>query len=119
MQDKRKTVRVEKALVVKYAQSTPEPLRWDSEPLRWDSTTVKNISASGILINTFKVFAQNEKLLLRFLIPTDPFNPLEVTGEVVDSFTHGHGTRIKFIDLTEQQKKLIGDYVEYLLKKNK
>ena len=109
MQEKRRAARIEKVLSIQYAQSTPGPLCWDS-------TTIKNISTEGILFNSNKLFDKNEILQLRFSIPTDPFNRLEATGEVVESFVHGHGTRIKFIKLGEREKKIIGDYVEYRLK---
>jgi hypothetical protein len=112
MQEKRQNTRVEKALIIQYAQSTPVPLRWDS-------TTIKNISTDGVFFNSHKLFAKKEILCFRFTVPTDPFNRLEVAGEVVESFINGHGTRIKFINLDEQQKKVICDYVEFLLKKNK
>lgn len=112
MEEKRQNTRVEKALVIQYAQST-------AEPLRWDSTTVKNISVDGILFSSHKLFAKKETLLLRFMVPTDPFNRLEASGEVLESFVHGHETRIKFINLGEQQKKALSDYVAYLSKNNK
>ncbi len=112
MEEKRENARVERPLIIQYAQSTPEPLRWDS-------TTIKNISTEGILFNSNKLFAKNEILQLRFTIPIDPLNRLEAVGEVVESFVSGHGTRIKFINLGEHEKKIIGDYVECLLKNNK
>jgi len=111
MQEKRKIPRIEKSLIIQYALSTPEPLRWDS-------TAIKNISTEGILFNANKIFANHERLQLRFIIPTDPFNRLEVVGEVVESLVNR--TRIKFINLGEHQKKIISEYVECLLKiKNK
>ncbi|MDP2831111.1 MAG: PilZ domain-containing protein [Candidatus Omnitrophota bacterium] len=110
MQEKRKTVRIEKTLIIQYAQSTPEPLCWDS-------TTVKNISIEGILFNSNKVFDKNVKLQLRFMIPTDPYNRLEATGEVVESFANR--IRVKFINLGEHEKKMISNYVQCLLKNNK
>ncbi|MDP2927474.1 MAG: PilZ domain-containing protein [Candidatus Omnitrophota bacterium] len=112
MEEKRQNARIDKPLIMQYAQSTPEPLRWDS-------TTIKNISTDGILFNTNKIFGKNERLQLRFTIPADPFNRLEAVGEVVESVLHGHRTRIKFINLGEHEKKVIGDYVECLLRSNK
>ena len=103
---------MEKPLIIQYAQSS-------AEPLSWDTTTIKNISVEGILFNSNKLFVKNERLQLRFAIPTDPFNRLEAVGEVVESFVHGHRTRIKFIDLGEREKKLIGEYVESLSRNNK
>ena len=112
MEEKRKTIRVEKTLIVQYAQST-----LDLKPLRWDSTTIKNISIDGMLFNTDKIFVNNEQLQLRFSIPTYPFNRIEVIGEVVESLTKK--TRIKFVNLREDQKKVISVYVDSLLKNNK
>ena len=110
MQEKRKAARVEKTLIIQYAQSSP------GLP-SWDTTTIKNISVEGILFNSNKLFAKNERLQLRFIIPTDPSNRLEVVGEVVDSLFYK--TRIKFINLGEHEKKLISDYVGCLLRNNK
>jgi hypothetical protein len=115
MQEKRKTVRVEKTLTVQYAHHSTDPFR----SLSWDTTTAKNISIEGILLNSNKLFAKKEKLQLRFAIPTDPYNQLEVVGEVIETFTPSHEIRIKFINLGEPEKKIIGDYVGYLLKNNK
>ncbi|MFH1191818.1 MAG: PilZ domain-containing protein [Candidatus Omnitrophota bacterium] len=110
MEEKRKTTRVEKAIIVQYAKIT-------SESLRWDSTTVKNISIDGILFNSNKPFVKNEKLQLRFVMPTDPFNRLEAVGEVIDSLADR--TRVRFIDLGQQEKKAISNYVNCLIEKIK
>jgi hypothetical protein len=115
MQEKRKTVRVEKTLTVQYAHHSTDPFR----SLSWDTTTAKNISIEGILLNTNKLLAKGERLQLRFAIPTDPFNHLEAGGEVVETLIPSHEIRIKFINLGEPEKKIIGDYVAYLLRKNK
>jgi len=111
MQEKRKTVRLEKPLVVQYAHNSLDPVK----PLIWDSTTTRNISIEGIFLNTSKIFEKNEKLQLRFKIPNDPHNQLEITGEVMESLARK--TRIKFSDLDEHQKKIIGDYIESSFKK--
>ncbi len=108
MEEKRKGVRVARAIVLRYTQNT-------SEPLHWDSTSIKDISTEGLLFNSNKIFAKNEIMQLRFTMPTDPLNRLEVASEVVDSFLYGHGTRVKFINLGEQDKKTIDDYVKYQL----
>jgi hypothetical protein len=108
LEEKRKGVRVARAIVLQYAQNT-------SEPLHWDSTSIKDISTEGLLFNSNKVFAKNEILQLRFTLPTDPLNRLEVASEVVDSFLYGHGTRVKFTNLGADDKKTISDYVQYQL----
>jgi hypothetical protein len=112
MEEKRVNVRIKRPLIIQYAQNT-------GKPLCWDSTTIENISVEGILFNSDKTFTENEKLQLRFRIPTDPFNRLEIIGEVVECLIHKHKTRLKFINLGEDEKKIIGDYVACLLKSNK
>lgn len=113
MDEKRKNIRVEKSLVVQYAQNT------SGQNPCWDSTTIKNISADGMLFNSSKLFTKNSILNLRFAVPTDPANRLTVEGEVIESFLEGHITRIKFINLGENEKKVINNYIAYLLSRNK
>ena len=96
---------MEKPLIIQYAYRSPDPLK----PPIWDSAIIRNISFEGVLLNTSKIFNKNEKLLLRFIIPTDPSNRLELEGEVIESLIYR--TRIKFINLDDLQKKAIKDYV--------
>jgi negative regulator of replication initiation len=105
MEEKRKAVRVEKPLIIQYAHSSSDLVK----PLVWDSTTAKNISIEGMLLNTDKIFAKNEKFLLRFVLLTDSVYHLEFVAEVIESLPYR--TRIKFINLDEQQKKIISDYL--------
>jgi len=112
MEEKRKTSRVEKGLVVRFAQKS------EQAPV-WDSTTIKNISAEGMLFNSSRLFVKDEILLFNFTVPIYPMNPLKIEGRVVDSFLQGHGTRIQFINLSENDQKVISDYVELLLKNSK
>ena len=112
MEEKRKDTRIQRPLVLQYAQST-------SVPLCWDFTTISNISRGGILFNSNKLFDKNATLKLRFTIPTHPFDCLEVMGEVVESLVSDYKIRIRFINLNEQEIKIIGDYVDYLSSLNK
>jgi hypothetical protein len=107
--ERRRAPRIEKALTVKYSQAS-------QCPSCWDSTTVKNISTTGILLNTRKNFPKGETLKLLIKIPFDPFHWMEVEGKVVESVANL--TRVKFVGLNKEQEQLIHDYVEWLIKYN-
>ena len=109
MEEKRKNPRIDKALIVQFALDTPESLQWDS-------TAIKNISVEGLSFDANQIFTNNLRLQLRFVMPNDPFNRLELVGQVVGSSVRN--TRIKFVNLTESQKKVIGDYTDGLSKKS-
>jgi len=107
--DRRNAPRIEKALIVQYAQV----LQGRS---CWDSTTVKNISKAGISLNTGRIFAKGEILKLLIKIPSDPFHWLKAEGKVVES--SANTTRLKFIGLGKEQEQLIHDYVEWSIRHN-
>lgn len=109
MEEKRKASRIEKAIVVQYS------ICIDGNPC-WDSSTIKNISADGILLHTDKNFEKGQLLELRFKLPADPLNWLIAKGQVVES-SHCK-TRIRFIDLGESQKKIIDEYIGWFVKNN-
>jgi len=107
--ERRRAPRIDKALTVKYAQAS-------QCPVCWDSTTIKNISTTGILLNTRKNFPKGEALKLLIKIPFDPFHWLEIDGKVIESAANL--TRVKFEGLRKEQEQLIHDYVEWLIKYN-
>ncbi len=107
--ERRRAPRIEKALIVQYAQAS-------GSPSCWDSTTIKNISRTGIFLYTRKNFPKGEILKLLIKIPLDPFHCMKVEGKVVES--SANTTHIKFIGLNKEQEKLIHDYVEWLIKYN-
>lgn len=109
MEEKRKSPRIEKVLVAQYSHEV------DSIS-RWDSTTIKNISAEGILLNTNKNFEKDQLLILRFKLPFDPSHWLKAKGKVVESSQLK--TRVEFVDLDEEQKKIIHEYVTWFVKNN-
>lgn len=107
--ERRNAPRIDKELTAKYCQTS-------QYPSCWDSTTVKNISGTGILLNTGKNLAKGEILKLLIKIPADPFHWLEVGGKVVESVTNT--TRVEFVGLNKEQERLVHDYVEWLVKHN-
>jgi len=107
--EKRNAPRIEKALMIKYTQASPSPSCWDS-------TTAKNISMTGILLNTRRNFPKGETLKLLIKIPFDPFHWMEIEGKVVGS--DKNATRVQFVGLRKEQEQLIHDYVEWLIQHN-
>ena len=108
--ERRKAPRIEKVLIARYS-----PVQQEADS--WDSSTLKNISTEGILLYTNKVFNKGELIKLLIKIPFDPQHWLETNGQVVESLTNI--TRVRFSGLDDTQKKLIADYVNWFIKKEK
>jgi hypothetical protein len=109
MEEKRKASLIEKFLVAQYSERP-------QEDVRWESTTIKNISTGGILLHTNKNLIKGQVLILRFKLPFDPSRWLNTKGKVIDSFQCK--TRIEFIELDEEQKKIIQEYIAWFAKNN-
>ena len=114
MEEKRKSVRIEKPLMVKYS---PEKDSRDN----WNVAFIKNISEEGMLFDTNKQFPAGESILLMLKIPLDPYNWIETKGTVIDSrpfIGSTFLTRLKFTSINQAQKNLIRDYVVWFLSHN-
>lgn len=114
MQEKRKSIRVEKPLLVRYSSEI-------GSKDNWNIAFIKNVSEAGILFDTNKQFQIGENILLRLKIPLDPYNWMETKGSVIESLPYISKTfltRLKFICLNDTQRKLIRDYVAWFLKNN-
>ncbi|MFA5349736.1 MAG: PilZ domain-containing protein [Candidatus Omnitrophota bacterium] len=111
MEEKRKSVRIEKPLTIRYS---PESNSKDN----WNVSFIKNISESGISFDTNTQFQVGEIILMMFKIPLDPYNWMETKGSVVDSHPHigkTFLTRLKFTSINQTQVNLIRDYVTWFL----
>jgi len=111
MQEKRKSVRIEKSLMVKYSPET------DSKN-NWNVSFIKNISEAGMLFDTNKQFQAGENILMMLKIPLDPYNWMEIKGSVIESqpfMGKVFLTRLKFICINEAQIGLIRNYVSWFL----
>jgi len=111
MLEKRKSVRIEKSLLVKYS---PEIDSKDN----WNVAFIKNISEEGMLFDTNKQFRTGENILLMLKIPLDPYNWMETKGSVIESCPYigkSFLTRLKFTSINQEQQKLIRDYVAWFL----
>jgi hypothetical protein len=114
MEDKRRTERIKKSLVVRYAYNN------DRGDKVWDTSIVRDISEGGMSITTHLDFPVHKILTLLIKIPSRPFEEIELQGRVCGSREHLSGiyiTHIEFVGLKDEQKKLIREYVDWVLKK--
>ncbi|MFA4842645.1 MAG: PilZ domain-containing protein [Candidatus Omnitrophota bacterium] len=116
-EEKRKAIRIEKSLVALYSK----------DEKTWDMTHVRNISETGMQLTTMYSLSQDENLIFLVKIPFQPFEWIELQGKVVEStelktvfeesVAGTQVTRIKFVNLKEEQKNLIREYVDWFLEK--
>lgn len=107
-EEKRKNKRIKKNLTIKY--------RRDAE--NWDVTNTEDISESGIRIHTMKAFVNNDEISLLIKVPFRPFYWIKAKGIVLESqhlVTQVYVCRIQFVDLKEEDRKLIRTFIEWNL----
>jgi c-di-GMP-binding flagellar brake protein YcgR len=85
-----------------------------------DITQTKNISLGGMLLTTNRKFDHGTNLALEIRLPFDP-NPIMLIGKVLESkeITRDliYDTRLMFLAVDERHRKVIGDTVNYYMKK--
>lgn len=85
-----------------------------------DISQTKNISLGGMLLTTNRQFAPGTRLALEIRLPFDP-DPIIIVARVLESheITKNliYDTRIEFMNVDDRHKKIIGDTVNYYLKK--
>lgn len=110
--ERRKHPRIEGRFIVSY--------RVFEEHQNVDITQTKNLSLGGMLLTTNRHFAEGTKLALEIRLPFDP-NPIFIIARVVNSveITRDliYDTRLSFIAVDEKHRKIVGDTVDYYLKK--
>ncbi len=121
-EDRRKSVRIKKLLTVRYSYGI------NNSNKKWDITSIRDISETGISINTQQAFAVNDIITFLVKIPSRPLDWLEFTGRVVvseelksisgESVAGSHLTRVEFINLKEKERELIKEYVTWFLAKD-
>lgn len=120
-EEKRKSVRIKKTLFVRYSYS------FDKDKKRWEEAVVRDISETGISITTCHSFLPNDTITILIKIPSRPLDWIELKGRVVrcegvkpiaERSKFGASiTAIEFIDLNEEQKKIIREYISWFLSK--
>jgi hypothetical protein len=87
-----------------------------------DITQTKNLSLGGMLLTTNRAFDAGTNLAIEIRLPFDP-NPIMLIGRVVDSMEIMKGmiydTHMEFFSVDEKHKKVVGETVDYYLKKEK
>ncbi|HOU36494.1 MAG TPA: PilZ domain-containing protein [Candidatus Omnitrophota bacterium] len=108
--DRRGSVRVRKGLSVQYKKG----LRISG--LAWINATVRDISETGLCINTDGGLLKSDHLRLRLKLPIER-SWLQITGTVVKSerAPRGRWTHVKFSALDALQKKEIRTYIAWVL----
>ena len=85
-----------------------------------DITQTKNLGMGWMLLTTNRRFEPGTNLILEIRLPFDP-NPIMLVGKVIESkeITRNliYDTRLEFLSVDEKHKKIIGETVEYYLKK--
>ena len=120
-EERRKSVRIKKMLTVRYSYGI------DKGGKKWDITAIKDISETGMSITTRQRFSLSDIVTFLIKIPSRPLEWIEFTGRVVGSeelkaisggvVAGSHITRVKFINLKEDQKELIREYIAWFLTK--
>jgi len=105
--ERRKARRINKNLLVQYRES--------GDAKCWDIAQVKDISESGIVIQTDKIFAVNVILHLRIKLPSRPFLCLEFDGRIVECEKCQVRIEIKKIDSVG--KNMLGEYIAWHINK--
>jgi hypothetical protein len=85
-----------------------------------DITQTKNISLGGMLLTTNRIFNPGTNLAIEIRLPFDP-NPIMLIGKVIESREIVKGmiydTRMEFLAVDEKHRKIIGETVDYYMKK--
>ncbi|MGA2775839.1 MAG: PilZ domain-containing protein [Candidatus Omnitrophota bacterium] len=108
--ERRRSIRIKGTLLIQYSKDN----------IIWDISPIKDFSETGTKIITRMKFFPGDKLKLRVRIPLKPLECLEFYGKIIDcseSSSQAHITRIEFLDLNDEQKSLIQNYINKLLKK--
>jgi hypothetical protein len=85
-----------------------------------DISQTKNISLGGMLLTTNRKFEPGTNLNLEIRLPFDP-DPIKIIARVLESKEVTkhliYDTRLQFLTIDEKHIKVIGETVEYYLKK--
>ncbi|MDD4954293.1 MAG: PilZ domain-containing protein [Candidatus Omnitrophica bacterium] len=110
--EKRKDPRVSGRFVVSY--------RILEEANNVDISQTRNISVGGMLLTTNRGFDKGTNLALEIRLPFS-LDAMKFIGRVVESREISRGliydTRIEFFSVEDKYKKVVGDTVDYYLKK--
>ncbi len=113
-EERRKSIRIRKTLTLQYCSEL------DKEKNIWITAMIRDISEGGVSFCADKNFLTGEILALRIKFPLNPFQYTELKGKNVYSqeLTMGmYLIHLEFIELQEEQKKVIKEYLTWILDK--
>jgi len=114
MDEKRKADRIKSKMLVQYCCND------ESGKKLWDISNVKNISEVGMCLQTGRSLELNSLVSLRLIIPSKPFDKIEVLGKIVSCAKAAQGstwsTRIEFSNISENIKIIFREYVDWMRK---
>jgi c-di-GMP-binding flagellar brake protein YcgR len=114
--EKRKAARIKKTLNLQYLSSVQ-----GEEPV-WIRGVLGDISESGMSFTSDKQFSAEQIISIRIRFPFNLLDWVELKGRCVAVKGLSVGMYIlhlEFIDLQDEQKKVIKDYVTWVLEKAK
>jgi len=119
-EEKRGSARVQKNLLIQFSFDACGPSR------KWDVSTIKDIGEKGVSFRAAGKFSTGSTVHMLIKIPLRPFEWFEVTGKLVSidepkvevgEDLQTYFIRVAFLDLKDEQKTLIHDYVSWCLSK--
>lgn len=115
LNERRQAPRVKRPLIIQYGYESIE-----TGHMTWDTAAINDLSQIGVSFNVGRRFNPGEIIVLRITSPLNPFEKIEVKAIIEDSRASEFGihmTRVKFIDIKDDQKERIGKYVSWVLDK--
>ena len=110
--ERRKFPRITNRFIVSY--------RLLQEQDKVETSQTKNLSLGGMMLTTSHKFDPGTTLALEIRLPFDP-NPITVIAKVEESHEVTkdliYDTRLSFSSVSEKQRKVIMDTIDYYLKK--
>lgn len=113
-EERRKAIRIKKTLTLQYCSDL------DKAKDVWIAAVIRDISEDGLSFCADKNFSAGEILALRIKFPLNPFQYTELKGKNIYSQELRLGIyliHLKFIELQEEQKKAIKEYLTWIVDK--
>ena len=120
--EKREAKRIQKNLIIQFSFGSEKGAR------KWDVSSIRDIGNKGVSFIAAGDYSLGMTIYMLIKIPLRPFEWFEVTGKIVgidgskmqndSDSSKNHVIRVSFLDLQDEQKTLINDYVSWCLSKS-
>jgi hypothetical protein len=122
MEEKRSSARVQKNLIIQFSFDAEGPSR------KWDVSSIRDIGEKGVSFNAASKVPVGSIIHMLIKIPLRPFEWFEISGKLISveepkvtSAQEDLQTflmRVTFLDLQDEQKTLIHDYISWCISKS-